>query len=146
MKKDKGKKVVNDLGKNAKGLFKEFKAFIMRGNVVDLAVAVVIGGAFTSIVNSLVADIISPLIGILIGGIHFSELAITVGEANVTYGNFIQNVIEFLIKAAAIFVVIKVINKLSNIRKKEEKAAAPAAKPDNIVLLEEIRDLLKEKK
>ncbi len=124
-----------------KNFINEFKDFIKRGNVVDLAVAVVIGGAFSSIVNSLVNDLIMPLVGILIGGINFSRLSVTLGDATIHYGNFLQNVINFLIIAFAIFMVVKFINKFS--KKKEE--AAPS-KSDEVVLLEEIRDLLKKNK
>jgi large conductance mechanosensitive channel len=93
-------------------MIKEFKAFIMRGNVVDLAVAVIIGGAFGKIVTSLVSDIIMPVIGLIIGGIDFSSLAFTLGSAKVTYGNFISNIIDFLIIALVIFMIIKVIDNL----------------------------------
>ncbi len=100
-------------------MIKEFKAFIMRGNVMDLAVGVIIGGAFGKIVSSLVGDIIMPLIGLLVGGIDFSGLAFTLGSAKVTYGNFINNVIDFLIIAAVIFLLVKGINSL-------QKKPAPA--------------------
>ena len=93
-------------------MIKEFKAFIMRGNVMDLAVAVIIGGAFGKIISSLVADIIMPLIGLILGGLDFSALAITVGNAKVTYGNFISSVIDFLIIALVIFLMIKALDKL----------------------------------
>ena len=124
-----------------KNFINEFKEFIKRGNVIDLAVAVVIGGAFSSIVNSLVDDILMPLIGILIGGINFSRISVTLGEATIYYGVFIQNIINFLIIAFAIFVIVKFINQFS--KKKEE--AAPT-KSDEVILLEEIRDLLKKSK
>lgn len=123
-----------------KKMAKEFKEFISKGNVIDLAVGVVIGGAFGKIVSSLVDDIIMPLVGIIIGGINFSELKVTIGDAKLSYGMFIQNIIDFLIVAACIFVFIKFINKFK--RKKEEEAPAPK-KDEQIVLLEEIRDLLK---
>jgi len=93
-------------------MLKEFRAFIMRGNVMDLAVAVIIGGAFGKIVTSLVDDIIMPLIGLVIGGINFSALAFTVGKAQVTYGNFINNIVNFLIIALVIFLMIKMIDKM----------------------------------
>ncbi len=93
-------------------MIKEFKAFIMRGNVVDLAVAVIIGGAFGKIVTSLVSDIVMPVIGLIIGGIDFTGLAITIGNAKITYGNFINNIIDFLIIALVIFLMIKVIDNL----------------------------------
>ena len=135
----------------AKGFMAEFKKFISRGNVVDLAVGVVVGGAFTGIVNSLVKDIIMPIIGMLFGGIDFTGLkyVITpaegdVAEAAIYYGNFIQNIVNFLLVAFAIFVVIKAMNSFH--KKKEEEAAPPPpppADPDDVVLLREIRDLLK---
>lgn len=131
-------------------VLKEFKKFINRGNVIDLAVGVIIGGAFNKIVTSLVQDIITPLIGILIGGIDFTNLSIKIGEAEIKYGAFIQNIIDFLIVSFCIFVVIKFINNLSALRKeKDEKNTpppAPAKKADDILLLEEIRDLLKNEK
>jgi large conductance mechanosensitive channel len=103
-------------------MLKEFKEFIMRGNVMDLAVAVIIGGAFGKIISSLVGDIIMPLIGLIIGGIDFSGLAFTVGNAKVTYGNFIQALIDFLIIALVIFLLVKGLNKLT-----KKPAPAPAA-------------------
>lgn len=120
----------------------EFKAFAMRGNVMDMAVGVIIGGAFGKIVSSMVDDILMPIIGVLTGGIDFKELAITIGAANIKYGMFIQNVIDFLIIAFCIFMLIKGINVLS--RKKEEAPAAPAEPGNEEKLLMEIRDLLKE--
>ena len=130
-------------------MVKEFKEFISRGNVIDLAVGVIIGGAFGNIVTSLVNDIIMPIIGMIIGGINFSSLSITVGKASIAYGNFIQNVINFLIIALCIFFVVKFMNKLASLKKKEEKkeAAKEEAKPsEEVLLLKEIRDLLKKKK
>jgi len=130
-----------------KKFLKEFKEFISKGNVIDLAVAVVIGGAFNKIVTSLVEDVIMPLVGIIIGGINFSELKATVGSADVMYGNFIQNIVNFLIVAFTIFVVIKAFNKISEkAKKKEEKKEEAPKKADDILLLEEIRDLLKKHK
>ena len=120
----------------------EFKAFAMRGNVMDMAVGVIIGGAFGKIVSSMVDDILMPIIGVLTGGIDFKELAITIGAANIKYGMFIQNVIDFLIIAFCIFMLIKGINVLS--RKKEEAPATPAEPGNEEKLLMEIRDLLKE--
>lgn len=122
-------------------MLKEFKEFISRGNVVDLAVGVIMGGAFGKIVSSLVNDVMMPLIGMIIGGVNFSSLSLTVKDANINYGMFIQNIIDFLIIAVCIFLFIKFINKLSK-PKKEEVKAAPK-KSDEVVLLEEIRDLLK---
>lgn len=125
------------------GMMKEFKEFAMKGNVVDLAVGVVIGGAFGAIVASLVGDIIMPVIGVLTGGINFSGLAVKVGEANIAYGKFIQAVFAFLIIAFVLFLIIKGMNSM----KREEAAApaAPAAPPADVQLLTEIRDLLKNK-
>lgn len=125
-----------------KNVIKEFKAFIERGSVIDLAVGVVIGGAFSSIVTSLVNDIIMPLIGIIIGGIDFTGLSFKFGSAYVKYGNFIQNVINFLIIAFALFLLVKGINKLSH---KEEPKKEESKKSDEVILLEEIRDVLKKK-
>ena len=102
-------------------MVKEFKAFVMRGNVLDLAVAVIIGGAFGKIVTSFVNDLVMPLIGLIIGGIDFSGLAFTVGSAKVTYGNFINNILDFLIIAFVIFLLVKVAN--------STKKPAPAAEP-----------------
>jgi large conductance mechanosensitive channel len=93
-------------------MIKEFKAFIMRGNVMDLAVAVIIGGAFGKIVTSLVSDIIMPLIGLIIGGIDFTGLAFTIGSAKITYGSFINNLIDFIIIALVIFLMIKLFDNL----------------------------------
>jgi len=123
------------------GFAKEFKEFAMKGNVMDLAVGVVIGAAFGAIVNSLVGDIIMPLIGVLTGGINFSGLAIKVGEANVAYGKFIQAIFSFLIIAFTLFLVIKGMNTM----KKEEATAPPTpAEPSSTdKLLMEIRDELK---
>ena len=127
-----------------KQLLKEFKEFISKGNVLDLAVGVVIGGAFSSIVTSLVNDIIIPLVGIIIGGINFKGLVLKVADAEILYGSFIQNVINFLIIAACIFTFIKIINKFN--RKKEEPKEVKPVKSADIIILEEIRDLLKENK
>ena len=132
------------------GMMQEFKTFAMRGNVVDMAVGIIIGGAFGKIVSSFVADVIMPPIGLLIGGVDFSNLAITikqaVGEApavTVKYGVFIQTVLDFLIVAFAIFMVIKGMNSLK--KKEEEAPAAPPEPPKEEILLTEIRDLLKQK-
>lgn len=126
-------------------MIKEFKEFISRGNVVDLAVGVVVGGAFGKIVTSLVNDIIMPLVGIIIGGIDFSSLTLKVKDATIAYGSFIQNIIDFLIIAACIFLFVKAINKLTK-RKKEEVKEVVVTKSEDVILLEEIRDLLKENK
>jgi large conductance mechanosensitive channel len=124
-------------------MLKEFRDFVMRGNVLDLAVAVVIGAAFTAIVTSLVNDIIMPLIGVITGGIDFSGLAIKVGDAAIGYGKFIQAIVNFLLVALVIFLVIRSINKLQERLSKPEKPPAPPAPPADILLLTEIRDLLK---
>ena len=126
-------------------MLEEFRKFIMRGNVIDLAVAVIIGAAFGAIITSLVDDIIMPLVGVLMGGVDFSGLSLTVGSATIAYGAFIQTVINFLIIASALFLVIKAMNKASSLRKKEEAAAPPPAPSEDIVLLTEIRDLLRER-
>ena len=123
------------------GFFKEFKEFAMKGNVMDMAVGVIIGGAFGKIVTSLVDDVLMPAIGTLTGGVDFSNLAVTFGDANLKYGSFIQNIIDFLIIAFYIFLMIKGMNKLS--KKKEEEPAAPAEPSNEEKLLSEIRDLLK---
>ena len=137
------------------GLIKEFKEFAMRGNVLDMAVGIVIGGAFGKIVSSFVEDILMPPIGVLMGGVNFSDLkivftqAVMDGENVVTpevalrYGNFIQVIFDFLIIAFAIFMLIKAVNKFN--KKKEEAPAAPEAPPADVQLLTEIRDLLQKK-
>lgn len=122
----------------------EFKEFISKGNVVDLAVGVVIGSAFGKIITSVVGDILMPIIGILIGGIDFTGLEVKVGEATITYGNFIQNVIDFLIIATFIFIVIKLIERLTK-KQKDEKQEEEKKEDEQVVLLKEIRDLLKQK-
>lgn len=124
-----------------KGFVEEFKAFAMRGNVVDLAVAVVIGAAFGKIVSSLVENIFMPIIGILVGGVDFSGWALTVGEVNITYGAFIQSVFDFVIVALVIFMVVKAMAKM---KKTEEAAPAKPAEPSaEVKLLMEIRDSLR---
>ena len=122
----------------------EFKEFIARGNVVDMAVGVIIGGAFGKIVSSVVDDLLMPLIGMIIGGIDFTNLSAKVGDATVTYGNFIQNVIDFLIIALCIFFMTKIINKFTKKQEKVEEVVEEPKKDENTLLLEEIRDLLKE--
>ena len=131
-----------------KKFIEEFKAFALKGNVIDLAIGVVIGGAFSTIVKSLVNDIIMPLVGILIGGVNFQSLKIVLKEKTATHaaitlnvGNFIQNVINFLIIAITIFLCVKAASKLY-----KKKDAPPAKTPDDILLLQEIRDLLKDEK
>jgi large conductance mechanosensitive channel len=131
-------------------MLKEFKEFAVKGNVIDMAVGIVIGAAFGKIVSSFVADVVMPPIGVLIGGVNFTSLAITlkeaVGEAPavmVSYGKFLQTVIDFTIIALAIFMVVKAINSLK--RKEAAAPAAPSAPPAEELLLREIRDLLKQR-
>ena len=128
--------------KKDSSMLKEFRDFIQRGNVMDLAIGVIIGTAFGKIVSSLVDDILMPVVGSIIGGIDFSGLSVTIGSATIRYGNFINNVIDFLIIALCIFFMVKAINKF--IPKKEEKKEAPK-KSEETLILEEIRDLLKKK-
>lgn len=145
------------------GFLKEFKAFALKGNVVDMAVGVIIGGAFGKIVSSLVNDILMPPIGMLLGNVDFKDLKInlaTIKDAAVSvvnegavpsepvywnYGAFLQQCIDFAILAFCVFMLVKLMNHLSNLRKKEEKPAAPAAPSKEEQLLTEIRDLLKNK-
>jgi len=121
-------------------MMKEFREFAVKGNVVDLAVAVIIGGAFGKIVSSLVSDVVMPVVGVLLGGVNFTGLAVKVGSATVQYGKFLQSCVDFLIIAWVIFLAVKLINRL---KREQPTAAAPAAPPRQEVLLEEIRDLLK---
>ena len=123
-------------------MLKEFRDFINRGNVVDLAVAVIIGGAFGAIITSLVDDIIMPLIGVIIGGVDFASLAIQVGEASILYGSFIQAIVNFLIIAFVLFLIVRGFNKLQ--KEEEEAPPAPPEPSAEETLLTEIRDLLKE--
>ena len=134
--------------KKTKGFINEFKEFIRRGNVMDMAVGIIMGFAFTAIVNSLVNDIIMPLIGLIFGGIDFTSLKIVITEASgdipeaaVYYGNFIQSIVDFLLIAFSVFVIIKLINNFHK-KKEEEEAKAPEPQEDTL-LLREIRDLLK---
>lgn len=127
-----------------KNFIAEFKKFISKGNVVDLAVGVIIGGAFSKIVSSLVNDILMPLIGTLLGGLNFTSLSLKIGNAVISYGNFIQNVVDFLIVAFCIFIFVKIINKLhKEPEQPKEQAEKTKVKSDEVKLLEEIRDLLK---
>lgn len=126
-------------------MWEEFKAFAMKGNVLDLAVGVIIGAAFGKIVTSLVNDIMTPLIGLIMGGVKVDGLSVKVGETSLNYGLFFQSVLDFLIVAVSLFFFIKIIN---NVKKKEPEAAAveePPAPSKEEVLLGEIRDLLKER-
>jgi len=129
-------------------MIKEFKEFAMRGNVVDMAVGIIIGGAFGKIVSSFVGDVIMPPIGVLLGGVDFSNLSITLRQATETapavilsYGKFINTIIDFIIIAFAIFMAIKAMNSMK--KKEVEAPAAPPAPPADVQLLTEIRDLLK---
>lgn len=136
-----------------KKFMQEFSAFVMRGNVLDMAVGVIVGGAFGKISSSLVNDIIMPAVGMLLGKVNFTDLKIVlqqgtaeVAEVAINYGNFIQQVVDFLIISAAVFVMVKTFNKLTSLKKKQEEVveeAAPKA-PTSEELLTEIRDLLKE--
>lgn len=139
MKKSVDKKEIIEKGNKTLG---EFKKFISKGNVMDLAVGVIIGTAFGKIVSSIVNDILMPIIGVIIGGIDFSNLSIKVGSATIKYGSFVQNVIDFLIIAICIFFIVKILSKFN---KKEDKNNE-SKKDEQVILLEEIRDLLKDKK
>lgn len=139
-----------------KKMLQEFKDFAMRGNVIDMAVGIILGGAFGKIVSSLVGDIIMPAVGLLVGGVNFTDLKITLKQAvleggaeiapavTINYGQFLQVTFDFIIIAFAIFLMVKGINSFH--KKKAEEPAAPAAPPADIQLLTEIRDLLKEEK
>ena len=122
-------------------LAREFREFAVKGNVVDLAVAVIIGAAFGKIVASFVADIVMPLVGLALGGVNFESLAVQVGDARIQYGKFLQTLVDFLIIAWFVFLAVKLINRF---RHKQENAAEAAKEPPrDVQLLEEIRDLLK---
>jgi large conductance mechanosensitive channel len=143
-------------------MFKEFKEFIARGNVMDMAVGIIMGAAFTAIVNSMVKDLLNPFIGLFTGGVDFSAMYLNLskeeyetlaaaqeaGAATVNYGIFINAVINFVIVAFVVFMLVRTVNKIKKAAEKEEeqKAAAPATPPADIVLLTEIRDLLQKKK
>ena len=124
-------------------MLKEFQEFINRGNVIDLAVAVVIGGAFGAIVNSLINDIIMPLIGIILGGVDFTSLSIDVGNATILYGNFIQAIVNFLVISFSIFLVVRAYNSMQEEKDSEEEEVAEPELSAEAKLLAEIRDLLK---
>lgn len=129
-----------ELGR-VKKLGTDFKAFISRGNVVDMAVGVIVGGAFSKIVTSLVNDVLTPIIGVFLGGLNFSELSFGWKDAQIAYGLFIQTIVDFLIIAACIFAMVKVFEKFK--KKEEPKKVEVPKKSDEVLLLEEIRDLLK---
>ena len=139
MKKDLASKNIKKISKGAS----EFKTFISRGNVVDMAVGVIIGSAFGKIVTSLVNDVLMPIIGVFLGGLDFSDLSIKVGDATIKYGSFIQTIVDFLIVAFCIFMIVKLFESFK--KKKEEEAEKAPKKSDEVLLLEEIRDLLKKK-
>ncbi len=139
MKKDLASKNIKKISKGAS----EFKTFISRGNVVDMAVGVIIGSAFGKIVTSLVNDVLMPIIGVFLGGLDFSDLSIKVGDATIKYGSFIQTIVDFLIVAFCIFMIVKLFESFK--KKKEEEIEETPKKSDEVLLLEEIRDLLKKK-
>ena len=139
MKKDLASKNIKKISKGAS----EFKTFISRGNVVDMAVGVIIGGAFGKIVTSLVNDVLMPVIGVFLGGLDFSDLSIKVGDATIKYVSFIQTIVDFLIVAFCIFMIVKLFESFK--KKKEEETEEAPKKSDEALLLEEIRDLLKKK-
>ena len=123
------------------GFFAEFKTFIARGNVMDMAVGVIIGGAFSNITTSLINDIVMPILGIFTSSVSFAELTLNLGPAVITYGNFIQAVLNFLIMALVVFCIVKALNRFH--KKKEEAPPPPPAPSAQEQLLAEIRDLLK---
>lgn len=139
MEKDLASKNIKKISKGAS----EFKTFISRGNVVDMAVGVIIGGAFGKIVTSLVNDVLMPVVGVFLGGLDFSDLSIKVGDATIKYGSFIQTIVDFLIVAFCIFMIVKLFESFK--KKKEEETEEAPKKSDEVLLLEEIRDLLKKK-
>ena len=124
-----------------KNIISEFKTFIERGNVIDLAVGVVVGSAFSGIVNSIVNDILMPFIGIILGGLDFSNLSFKIGESVILFGSFINNVINFFIISICVFILIKFINKITKKKTKEE--VKEIKRSDEVLLLEEIRDELR---
>ena len=146
MGKEKKKDIKNikELDKLKKGA-SDFKKFISRGNVVDMAVGVIVGDAFGKIVTSLVNDILMPIVGVFLGGLNFTDLSIKFGDASVAYGNFIQTIIDFLIIALCIFVMVKFFERFKTKEEVAPKKEEPK-KSAEVLLLEEIRDLLKEKK
>lgn len=124
-----------------KNIISEFKTFIVRGNVIDLAVGVVVGSAFSGIVNSIVNDILMPFIGIILGGLDFSNLSFKIGESVILFGSFINNVINFFIISICVFFLVKFINKITKKKTKEE--VKEIKRSDEVLLLEEIRDELR---
>jgi len=128
-----------------KKFLEEFKAFALKGNVVDMAVGVIIGTAFSAIVNSIVKDLVMPIFGIVLGGIDFSVLSLTVGESVITYGNLIQSIVNFLIISLTIFLFIKFVSKFKKKEEPKEEEPAPVVKSDETLLLEQILEELKNK-
>lgn len=126
-------------------MWSEFKSFAMKGNIMDLAIGVVIGSAFGKIVTSLVEDIIMPLVGLLLGGLDFSGLAVTFGDAHIKYGSFIQTIVNFFIISFSIFIVIRTLGKLRRKKEAEEEAEEAEETDQQTELLTEIRDLLKQR-
>lgn len=143
MTKNNEKITKEKIAKDMKNGVSEFKAFISRGNVVDMAVGVIVGGAFGKIVTSLVNDMLMPVIGMILGGLDFSSLSIQINDATIAYGAFIQSIVDFLIIAFCIFMFIKFLEKFKHEKPKEEPAPTTPVKTDEVLLLEEIRDLLK---
>lgn len=140
------------MDKKAKGLFKEFKEFISRGNVIDLAVGIIIGNAFTAIVNSMVQEMIMPLIAWITGGINFEDRKLVLVQAAneadglaILYGSFINQIINFIIIAFVVFIMVKLMNTFRRKKEAQPEPAAPPAVPEDIRLLSEIRDLLQER-
>ena len=129
-----------------KKFFSEFKEFALKGNMFDLAVGLIIGTAFNAVVKSIVDNIFMPLVGIIIGGHDFSALAITIGEASIPYGAFVQSIINFVVTAFSLFIIVKSINRFKKKEEIEEVVEAAEEKSEDIKLLEEIRDALKELK
>ena len=139
------KKKINqkEILKKGNETIKEFKAFISKGNIIDMAVGVIIGSAFSKIVTSVVNDILMPLLGIVIGGLDFTNLTLKVGDAVITYGVFLQNIIDFLIIAICIFTFVKIVSKFNKKEESKVEVKKEPKKDEQIILLEEIRDLLK---
>ena len=134
---------IKKMGEKSKGFFNEFKEFIKRGNAFDLAIAVVIGNAFSKIVTSLVNDILMPFISLILQAQDFTKLTLNVGKSTINYGMFIQNIVDFIIIAFCIFLFIKLMNKLFKKNEEKKDEVIEVKKEESVVLLEEIRDLLK---
>lgn len=134
---------IKKMGEKSKGFFNEFKEFIKRGNAFDLAIAVVIGNAFSKIVTSLVNDILMPFISLILQAQDFTKLTLNIGKSTINYGMFIQNIVDFIIIAFCIFLFIKLMNKLFKKNEEKKDEVIEVKKEESVVLLEEIRDLLK---